>query len=360
LLCEVHDDSEARKHDLLSDSYTAILAAQTAQLELTRRRNERLIERMGAFNDLGERLSRSPTEWQLLTQIVHHAPKVMNASFASCALVDDETETYQLYAMDHDAFSQGRPVPLAGTAVGAAIERMQVVRTGHASRVAYRDDKRLAQRGIRSVITAPLIAGGRAIGTLNVGAERRSAFDTSDVQILQQVASVLASNIELRRTLVKLDYALRDSERVLHHVLPERVAERLKHGEQRIAEQRDGVSVMFIDIVGFTEIAEHTDPLSLVAMLESVFGVFETLCLDHGMLKIKTIGDAFMAVGGVLEDCDDAARRAADTALAMMQAREGLSESYVFRPRGVVELKGIGEQQVRHLLRRTHQDAAAG
>jgi class 3 adenylate cyclase len=142
--------------------------------------------------------------------------------------------------------------------------------------------------------------------------------------------------------------------------LPERVAERLKHGEQRIAEQRDGVSVMFIDIVGFTEIAEHTDPLSLVAMLESVFGVFETLCLDHGMLKIKTIGDAFMAVGGVLEDCDDAARRAADTALAMMQAREGLSESYVFRPRGVVELKGIGEQQVRHLLRRTHQDAAAG
>lgn len=89
------------------------------------------------------------------------------------------------------------------------------------------------------------------------------------------------------------------SERLLLNVLPEPVAARLKHGEEPIADAHAEVTVLFADIVGFTPLAERLPAEDVVELLNRVFGRLDTLAADCGVEKIKTIGDAYMAVAGV-------------------------------------------------------------
>jgi adenylate cyclase len=89
------------------------------------------------------------------------------------------------------------------------------------------------------------------------------------------------------------------SEELLLNVLPAPIAERLRSGERTIAQQHAEVSVLFADVVDFTPCAEATDPSEVVDMLNDLFSDFDALADRFGMEKIKTIGDAYMAVAGV-------------------------------------------------------------
>ena len=79
---------------------------------------------------------------------------------------------------------------------------------------------------------------------------------------------------------------------------PEVDRDRLKHGEVRIAEAYPDTTVVFTDLVGFTPWAQRTDPALVVALLDDLFGRFESSGPRHGIEKIKTVGDAYMAVAG--------------------------------------------------------------
>ncbi len=89
------------------------------------------------------------------------------------------------------------------------------------------------------------------------------------------------------------------SERLLLNVLPEPIARRLKQSEGVIADGYPEATVLFADLVGFTELAARTSPDQLVLMLDEIFSRWDTLADVHGLEKIKTIGDAYLAVGGV-------------------------------------------------------------
>lgn len=89
------------------------------------------------------------------------------------------------------------------------------------------------------------------------------------------------------------------SERLLLNVLPPAIAERLKHGESNIAQGHADVTVMFADIVGFTKMTEELSPVETVKILNDVFSMFDEIADKYGVEKIKTIGDAYMAAGGV-------------------------------------------------------------
>ena len=89
------------------------------------------------------------------------------------------------------------------------------------------------------------------------------------------------------------------SERLLLNVLPESVAERLKSGETTIADGFDDATVLFADLVGFTPLAASLSPAETVGLLDRLFSAFDLLADRHGLEKIKTIGDAYMVVGGV-------------------------------------------------------------
>lgn len=107
------------------------------------------------------------------------------------------------------------------------------------------------------------------------------------------------------------------AERLLLNVLPPTIAERLKQGEQNIADNFDSATVLFADLVNFTPVASQIPPKELVQLLNGLFSVFDQLTEAHGLEKIKTIGDAYMVVGGVPERRDDHVTAVADLALAM-------------------------------------------
>jgi adenylate cyclase len=107
------------------------------------------------------------------------------------------------------------------------------------------------------------------------------------------------------------------SERLLLNVLPEPIARRLKASEARIADRFPEVTVLFGDIVGFTPLSQSLDPEALVAALDGLFSAFDQEAERLGLEKIKTIGDAYMVVGGLPTPREDHARAVAEMALAM-------------------------------------------
>ena len=114
------------------------------------------------------------------------------------------------------------------------------------------------------------------------------------------------------------------SERLLLNVLPAPIADRLKNGESLIVDRFEAVSVLFADIVGFTAVAQRTSPVELVTMLNDLFSMFDKLAEQHGLEKIKTIGDAYMVVAGIPQPVADHAVAIAHMALDMI----GVVEDY--------------------------------
>ncbi|MCP5496152.1 MAG: adenylate/guanylate cyclase domain-containing protein [Leptospiraceae bacterium] len=107
------------------------------------------------------------------------------------------------------------------------------------------------------------------------------------------------------------------SEGLLLNVLPAPIVTRLKNGEKQIADKIENVSVLFADIVNFTELSTRIPPEGLVALLNTIFSEFDTLTESFGLEKIKTIGDAYMVVGGLSFTNPDHTNAIADMALAM-------------------------------------------
>jgi len=109
------------------------------------------------------------------------------------------------------------------------------------------------------------------------------------------------------------------SERLLLNILPRPIADRLKQGETIIADSFAEVTVLFTDFVAFTKLSSSVPPKVLVGRLNDIFSTFDQLCEQHGLEKIKMIGDAYMAVGGLPTPRADHAEAAADLALAMQR-----------------------------------------
>lgn len=107
------------------------------------------------------------------------------------------------------------------------------------------------------------------------------------------------------------------SERLLLNILPGPVADRLKHEDQTIADGFADVTVMFVDIVNFTHLAEGLSPQEVFSMLNRVFSAFDELAERFGLEKIKTIGDAYMVAGGLNSGTADYTAAMAGLALAM-------------------------------------------
>ncbi|HEY8079571.1 MAG TPA: adenylate/guanylate cyclase domain-containing protein [Labilithrix sp.] len=107
------------------------------------------------------------------------------------------------------------------------------------------------------------------------------------------------------------------SEKLLLNILPAPIAARLKEGETTIADAFPAVTVLFADIVGFTSLSARISTAELILVLNEIFSAFDALADEYGLEKIKTIGDAYMVVGGVPTARADHADAVASMALAM-------------------------------------------
>jgi class 3 adenylate cyclase/HAMP domain-containing protein len=117
----------------------------------------------------------------------------------------------------------------------------------------------------------------------------------------EKVMQLELAEISVRKSLQELEIEQARSERLLLNTLPQAIAKRLKVGESVIAEHYEQVTVLFADLVNFTQIAERMPPKRLVEMLNEIFSEFDQLSDRHQLEKIKTIGDAYMVVGGLPE-----------------------------------------------------------
>jgi class 3 adenylate cyclase len=125
---------------------------------------------------------------------------------------------------------------------------------------------------------------------------------------------------KLTTTFNQLAEEQKKSENLLLNILPETVVHRLKEQPTTIAEAFGEVTVLFADIVGFTQLSTQVSPQELVALLNRIFSAFDELAEKHGLEKIKTIGDAYMIVGGLPVPRKDHAEAIIEMALDMQQA----------------------------------------
>lgn len=130
------------------------------------------------------------------------------------------------------------------------------------------------------------------------------------------------ANATLQEKNLEIELERKRTDELLLNVLPPIIAERLKAGETPIAEHFDNVSVLFADIVGFTEIASSRSATEVVDMLNTIFSAFDIFSERYKLEKIKTIGDAYMIVGGVPCPHETHAAAVADMALEMLQTLE--------------------------------------
>ena len=127
-------------------------------------------------------------------------------------------------------------------------------------------------------------------------------------------------NNAMLRAEAALAVAHERSEKLLRNILPAAIADRLKGEARTIGDSHAAATVLFADIVGFTEIARRMPAAALVNLLNDIFSEFDDLAEAHGLEKIKTIGDAYMVAGGLPEAQADHAARIARFALAMRNA----------------------------------------
>jgi adenylate cyclase len=126
------------------------------------------------------------------------------------------------------------------------------------------------------------------------------------------------------RHLAAVEAERRRADELLHVLLPEAIAAELMATESVAPRRHEDVAVLFSDVVGFTRYCDHTPPEQVLANLQDLVAHYEEIALAHGLQKIKTIGDAFLAVAGVPHAVADPVLAAARCGLEMVAAARSL------------------------------------
>ena len=117
------------------------------------------------------------------------------------------------------------------------------------------------------------------------------------------------------------------SDNLLLNILPREIADRLKSGEDLIADKHDEVSVLFADIVEFTPQSKNLNPKELVSILNTIFSQFDDLSTKYKIEKIKTIGDNYFAVSGLQSNGRDSALKLINMAQDMIAIIKSINDS---------------------------------
>ncbi|CBN54727.1 MULTISPECIES: adenylate/guanylate cyclase domain-containing protein [Kamptonema] len=187
-----------------------------------------------------------------------------------------------------------------------------------------------ARRIIRPVERITTASEAIARGNLNQQVEVSSivelgklanVFNGMTRQLKDSLDALHLANEELEARVERRTGELRQekerSEQLLLNILPAEIADRLMRTNESPAEHFEEATILFADIVGFTGISARIEPMQLVTGLNQIFSAFDQLTEKYGLEKIKTIGDAYMVVGGLPVSRADHADAIANMALDM-------------------------------------------
>jgi adenylate cyclase len=179
-------------------------------------------------------------------------------------------------------------------------------------------------RGVPVIVISAMAAMDGVARCIQLGAEDFLLKPFNAVLLKARIAAALEKKRlrdAERDILARLQEERQRSEQLLLSIFPEAVAERLKQGGSReIVEHFPGVTVLFADIHDFSRISAGEPPAEILKLLNRFFSTFDRLAEQHGVEKIKTIGDAYMAVAGLPVPRPDHAEAVAELALAMQGA----------------------------------------
>jgi len=147
-----------------------------------------------------------------------------------------------------------------------------------------------------------------------------------DMRAVTEYNKELQQKVE-EKTL-ELNIEREKSERLLLNVLPLPIAERLKNGENPIANRIENVTILFADIVNFTPLSARLTPDEVVELLDLIFSAFDRIIDKYKLEKIKTIGDAYMAAAGIPTPHDSPVTSVADAALEMQDVIQQIAPEY--------------------------------
>jgi class 3 adenylate cyclase len=130
-----------------------------------------------------------------------------------------------------------------------------------------------------------------------------------------------------KKFIAELEQEKRRSEALLLNILPQKIVDRMRNGEMVIADRVVEATILFCDLVGFTTLSQKLPPDRIIDFLSKIFSAFDRLAAEHGVEKIKTIGDSYMVAAGIPEPQVDHAFRIATLALGMLEAVKDIAKS---------------------------------
>lgn len=181
----------------------------------------------------------------------------------------------------------------------------------------FRRRREAAKVGLHAAFGFPIRDGNEILGVMMFYNREVQQLDKEMLQMMAAIGSQIGQFMKRKQAEEELALEREQTERLLLNILPQPIGKRLKLGENTIAEYFANVTVLFADIVGFTQLASHLSPIELVDLLNKIFSEFDRLTERYGLEKIKTIGDAYMVVGGLPMPTSNHAEAIAHMALDM-------------------------------------------
>lgn len=246
----------------------------------------------------------------------------------------DEVKTMQSMPLAECAF-------IAKSVVNyVASKREPVLLDNAADSTLFGDDEFIRKRQSRSILCAPLLNKGKLQGIIYLSNDVTfGAFTKQRLEFITLLSGQIAVSIEnalfydeLEQRVEKRTYELQQEKKktddLLLNILPKDVAEELKNTGRSKARRYDKVTVMFTDFRNFTQHSVELSPEELVGEVDFCFRNFDKIITKHGLEKIKTIGDAYLCVGGIPDD-DGSVERVINAAIEMRDFMDQIKEARI-------------------------------
>jgi len=199
-------------------AFFATLAAQivvAVQNIRLLKHSEDQARRLRTLNELGEKLNLTTTLDEVFQIALHFLKQIIPADRVGIALLTDTGDRLRMVAFEgeaNDTLQPGSELPIDKTALGKAVRSRAIVNISNLLQSQFADVQLMASRGFRSAVVAPLLAGERPLGTLNVGSKTPNTYTPRDEELLLHIAAFLATTIQNKRFLQQTHSALAETE----------------------------------------------------------------------------------------------------------------------------------------------------
>ena len=286
-----------------------------------------------ASNSIASEINLEKLLSKLINVLIENAA-AENAFF----IIPDPNGQFAIYASKkglepvntEQVYASKRNLPLSIVQYVYRTRQVLLLNNAH-NEAAYKNDQYIQNNQVRSLLCLPVLKNNAVQGLILLENNfLNQAFTHERIEIVKLLASQIAvsfenatlyNNVEqkiVQRT-SELQLEKEKSEELLLNILPSEIAEELKNKGSSVAKQYDHVTVLFTDFVDFTKLAEQYGPGELVEELDFCFKNFDNITTRFGLEKIKTIGDAYLAVCGLPLEEEKHAEKVLEAALAIQQ-----------------------------------------